>query len=441
MSLQQIYNNENILMRAVFAGILNLLNNNIKYEQAWATDDVEEISVPWFYNQSGDERFMQDFYTMYAESCSPKMIDGNFDMVPRGVITYNGSSIDSNRITSRFVQGLYVKNVGGQLQTFRSFLYSLPLIVKLDCELTVDTYVTALKIEQAIREKFYKTTTFYVYYKGMRVGCTVGFQDNGTTTEKLIDYNFSTSPNKITQKFSLEIETYQPVFDPTTEMNNNNTIKGFGYRVYSNGEKDDGIFNIISPASDSMIARNTSVMIEWNTKNEGAYINKVNLFWTLTGDTTRNVIELGVTNQEFYIWNVPSYINDFKEPIILWEETPTVKIHREPIVTIIPDLITKQITSSSFTVIDSGYFICDSENATIDANLEMRDMLNKVKITPEGTLTFNIVNYGLDKINPVTVNDPSLIYPGNMNYKTIDIYVENAVNKDVFAKITNVKLV
>ena len=41
MSLHQRYNNEGVLMRAVIAGMLNVLNNEIRYDQVWGNDDVE----------------------------------------------------------------------------------------------------------------------------------------------------------------------------------------------------------------------------------------------------------------------------------------------------------------------------------------------------------------------------------------------------------------
>ena len=209
MALYQEYNNEDILIRAVIAGLLDVLNNHIEYKQVWANDDVETIKVPWLYNQSGDERFMQDFYTHYAECLPPRAVDGTFDAIPRGIITYTGSTINAQRITSRYVQGRYVKEVDGKLESYVSFLYSIPLQIRLDCEIIVDRQITALKIEQELRETFYKTVTYYVYYKGMRVGCTVGFPED-IAIEKNIQYSFETEdPIKLT--FSLEIESYQPV--------------------------------------------------------------------------------------------------------------------------------------------------------------------------------------------------------------------------------------
>lgn len=189
MSILNTYNNENIISRAVIAGLLGVLNNDIKYEQAWANDDIEEVSIPWFYNQSGDERFMQDFYTHYADCNFPRPVDGNFDAIPRGVITYTGSTIDANRVTNRFVKCRYLKLVNGKLESFVSYMYSIPLTIRFDCELWADTQLTALKVEQSIREAFCKTVTFYMYYKGMRLGATAGFSEDYNVT-KNIQYSF-----------------------------------------------------------------------------------------------------------------------------------------------------------------------------------------------------------------------------------------------------------
>ena len=96
---------------------------------------------------------MQDFYTHYAECLPPRPVDGNFDVIPRGIITYTGSTINAQRITSRYVQGRYVKEVDGKLESYVSFLYSIPLQIRIDCEIRVDRQITALKIEQELRAR------------------------------------------------------------------------------------------------------------------------------------------------------------------------------------------------------------------------------------------------------------------------------------------------
>jgi hypothetical protein len=438
MSLYNTYNNENILSRAVIAGMLGVLNNNIVYNQVWSNEEIEEISVPWFYNQSGDERFMQDFYTHYHACNFPKPVDGNFDQIPRGVITYTGANIDANRITSRFVQGRYLKQVEGKLHSFLSFLYSIPLTITFDCELWLDTQVTALKVEQAIREAFYKTVTFYVYYKGMRLGCTSGFSED-ITVDKLIEYSFE-EDNRIKITFSIEVETYQPVFDPTTEMDANNYMRGIGYRLYEHDEKNDGAITMTTPTTNAIIPKGHPLMLEWTYVDEGAIINRVDAYWLLTGTNDWQLIEKGIENHEFWYWNIPEDFTSYVAPTIIWEETDTVKIHRTPVIDIIPDLATKVIDASSFTIIDPGYFMTDSTDSSIGIILEMKDDSDRISYTDDNDIRINISNYKINTLDPVTVYS-EIEFPGTVDYKVIDIHIANSVNNDVFGPVRNITIV
>jgi len=439
MSLYNTYNNENIIARGVIAGMLDVLNNNIRYNQVWSNEEVEEIKVPWFYNQSGDERFMQDFYTHYAACNFPRPVDGNFDRIPRGVITYQGADIDANRITNRFVQGRYVKEIDGKLQAFVSFLYSIPLTITFECELWLDTQVTALKVEQAIRETFYKTITFYYYYKGMRLGATAGFSEQ-IGVEKMIEYSFETGDDPRPKiKFNIEIETYQPVFDPTTEMDANNYMRGIGYRMYQHDELNDGTIEIKSPIENTVVPKEFPLMIEWSFNNEGGVMPKVDAFW-LENDTNEwNLIEKGIQNHEFWIWNIPESFTTYKQPTITYEEDSSIQIHRKPIISILPNTTTKEISESSFTIIDPGYFMTPTIDSSIGLILEMKDDSNRSIFTDDNEIFLNLKHYKIDLDNPVWI-DPSanIIFPGTVDYKVIDIHIANNVNKDAFGVVKNI---
>jgi len=435
MSLSNTYNNENIITRAIIAGLLGVMNNDIKYEQAWANDDIEEIKIPWYYNQSGDERFMQDFYTHYAECNFPRPVDGNFDVIPRGVITYTGSSIDSNRITNRFVNARYLKMVNGKLESFVSFMYSIPLTIKFDCELWVDTQITALKIEQSIRETFYKTVTFYMYYKGMRLGATAGFSEDYSIT-KNVQYSFE-SDNRIKLTFNIEVESYQPVFDQTTEMKANNRIKGFAYNVYDQDEKSYGNILITNPSDNITIPKGYPLWIEWNTNNEGGYINKINASWSLPDSSSLTLIEGSVLNNEYYVWNVPHNFTKFKTPTIIYEEDASVGVYKQPLVSIIPDLSTNLISSTSFGIIDAGRFIAPTRDSSIAVTLEMKNDQGQISYTPTNHIFANIVGYKLDSFWMAS----DITFPGTIDYKDVDIHIGNTMKPSVEGIIKNVKIV
>jgi len=446
MALYQRYNNESILSRSVIAGLLNILNNKITYEQVWSTDQIETITVPWYYNMSGDERFMQDFFTHYGDCEAPRPADGNFDFFPRGVITYVGSVIDAQRITSRYIQGLYLKDINGQLQTYRSFLYSIPLNMNIDCELWLDTQITGLKVEQAIREVFYKTVTFYVYFKGMRVGCTVGFPEDITLT-KNIQYSFETqNTTRVKINFTLQVETYQPVFDPTTETNANNNMSGLGYRIIDRpAQKNDGIIHITTPtdgieASPLVVPKGSPLMIEWDYTHENAIINKINAYWLNTGTNITNVIELGVPNNEYYVWNIPETFTAYQHPTIIWSEDSSTSILRQPIVRILPDIYTRLITPNSFNIIDEGYFIAPQADTSINIVLEMIDDDDIITYSGDSSIKINLKGYKIDINNPVTL-DGSVFFPGTVDYKLIDIHIANSVNNDVFDVVRCIRII
>lgn len=442
MSLHHRYNNENVLTRAVLAGLLDVLNNRVDYTQIWGdlNSDNEQVKVPWYFNQSGDERFMQDFYTHYAHCFPPKPADGNFDKIPRGTITYTGSGINAQRITSRYVQGKYVKEINGKLEQYTSFLYSMPLDVNIDAELWIDTYLTALKLEQQLREILYKNVTYYVYYKGMRVGCTAGFPEE-VGIEKLFDYSFE-DKNKIKIKFQISIESYQPVFDPTTEQLASSTMGNIGYRVYPVDQKDDGAIQILSPAEGITLPKGIPLWIDYNQNRERDIISNINVYWLNYGGNERFEIALQQQNHEYYIWNIPEDFTDFKEPVIIWEENDNISIIRDPYIKIVPDIDSSVIDSSSFYMVEEGYFQTNSEDTSINLQLEMTDDAGNKSYSPDGAIWANVLYNKLNGLNPVTV-DPSttILFPGTVDYKHINIQIANSANTDVFGILSDIKIV
>jgi hypothetical protein len=437
MALYQKYNSEDILIRGVIAGLLDVLNNHIQYNQTWGNDDVEKIEVPWFYNQSSDERFQQDFYTHYNSCVPPKPVDGNFDMIPRGVVTYAGSTINAQRITSRFYQGRYVKEVDGKLESYVSFLYSIPIDARIDCEMWIDRQVTALKIEQEIRETFYKTLTYYTYFKGLRVGCTVGFPED-IAIEKNIQYSFEAN-NPIRLTFQLAIETYQPVFDKTTEMKASTKIRGFNYDLYPiKTGKNPGAFKITKPSENSVIPKGIPYWIEWTYTDEMYSIPKVNLYWLYYETNERFEIDMFQPNHEYYVWNIPEDFTTYIEPTMIWENTDTISVSREPLVKIVPDLTTKAITASSFLVFNTGYFLTPLTDASINLQLEMKDDAGAISYSPDGAIYANIVNNYLDSF----VVDASITFPGTIDYRVIDIQVANSnAPTDAFGVVNKLTII
>ena len=442
MSLINHYNNDDVLVRNIIAGLLDLLNNQISYIQTWSNEDREKVDIAWIYNLgSSGERFMQDYYTFFGAECGqPKKIDGNFDYMPRGVLTLNSVDIINNNTTNRFVKGIYNKEINGKLETFSSYLYSIPLSLKLSCEMWVDSMITTLKIQQSIIETFFKTQTFYYYFRGLRLGAQVGFSDT-IDIDKTISYSFD-AERKIKLTFNLEVETYQPVFDKTMETPINNNIKSIGLRLHDNKIPiNDGVLTITNPSSNSIFPKGIPIIIDWVYKDENAILQKVDISYDeqMPGKLNNNfiTIESGIINNMFYIWNIPEDFTGYKEPNIIYNNEQ-IGILEEPIIKIIPDLRTKNISEQSFKVIKKGTFITNKNEDQIPIIIELENANGKIEKIGEAKL--NIINNEVDKERPVILTK-EFKYPGKINYKKINLKISNYINKEVFSIIRDIIIV
>ena len=420
------YNTDDVFNRVVIIGLLDLLNNKMTYEQIWDDNVVEKITVPFMYDfGSSDERFAQDNYAFFGTTCfNEKKITGKFDMLPRGAIKYTGSQIDAANITNRFIKGTYLKNENGKLTSYTSFMYSMPLTFNFECEMWIDNIVTAFKIEQALRETFYKNKTYYVLYRGMKVACCVGFPESHTL-EKTVSYSFD-SERQLKLTFSLAVESYQPVFDESTAIESGKTIQFIGYDVealYKNVNRLQEIKikpfdeNVIFPAS-------TSILIEWDSKSTVSDMCTIGISY-IDSDNNEHLITYVPYNQHSYMWTIPEELSNFEQPTIVFNNQDLVT--KEPVIKIIPN-DNKMIDENSFVIIDPGAFSVDS--GIIDATIEYTNIDGSVTLS--NSYSFNINQRKLDLTHPVNVEGNELKYTKKYSYNEISLKVfyplDNTIN-------------
>lgn len=408
----EIYNTDDILIRNVIAGVLSILNNNINYDQVWGKDIVETVTLPWFFDMgnSSSERFLQDNFTYFGEKCFKK-IDGNFDMLPRGVLSYVSTAIDSGNITNRFVEGKYSRFEDGKLTTYKSFLYSIPLTLRLKAEIWVDTFGNVLKIEQAIREALYRNKTFYVMFRGMKIGCCMGMPDD-YSSEKTTDFSFQTSTGEQKLKISFEIvvETYQPVFDRTMEVPSDCVMQGIGFDIVHINDK---VIKTIELDCDEVMVGGATTRIKWKYSSNVSDVNNINIEYTKIKDEEGNLIidkkyypiALELSNQNDYYWTVPTDLSSSNTKYnITFEENNNVKIIKEPIIKILP--INNKIKTESFVIIEPGYFLVyNNENESGECSIPITFSYKK-KTRFTNVKEFGYLNLKWGKVNedsPITL--------------------------------------
>lgn len=358
--LYQHYNYDDVFNRCVIAGLLNLLNHELTYTQTFADNVTEKVTVPFAYNfaHAKDQRFAQDNYTFFGRECfSEKFIDGKFDMLPRFAMSYTGSQIDANNITNRFVKGKYQKEENGVVTTYTAFLYSIPLTMNFELEGWIDNMETAFKIEEALRNKFYKNKTFNVLYRGMKIGCCVGFPETVSNIEKTVSYSFE-QENQLKMNFSLAVECYQPCFDESMSIDSGLVIEHIGYDIGLYNSSNTPVskkveLRLLTPTEGTRIYSGQEVEIKWESSSNVSDVCTVMLYYK-TEDGDRHIIDCPMFNSGIYMWRVPQYASNFEQPDVVFIDN-LINTLDGPVIEIAPNP-SGEVLTGSFRILEPGKF-------------------------------------------------------------------------------------
>lgn len=226
-------NVQDIFMRNATLSLLDLLNRNVIIDLKRG-DVVEKYEIPFFYNFGGDEGFMKDFFLELPTDCKyPNFAEGNYEQMPRGVVTLSSFSIKPSDITNKFVRGTFtqeMRDVNGQkeLKAFSSRLFTLPISLKFAVKIESDNINKTFKIIEKIFDFYYKNQVRYFQFRGIRIPAQIVFPENADFQKT---YAFSYTDNTtVSITLNLDMETYFPSFDDHSTFYKGNTIKQINLR-------------------------------------------------------------------------------------------------------------------------------------------------------------------------------------------------------------------
>lgn len=431
-------NTDDVFDRQVLVGLLRILNRKIFYTQIWdnTEEGVQNVCVPFFYDFGGNnmnsERFIQDNYTYFSsDECTEiglKKIDGNFDFYPQGRLSMASVNIDSGNITNRFVMGRYTKREHGKLKSYVSYLYSMPLTYTFNIEIRCENMNTAMKINQAYREFFYKNMRFHINYKGTIVPVRAGFPESAYSPTTGGSYQFGQAPgeNYFKIPFTVQCETYQPIFDPFNERPADSSMYNMSLGIWVNRdhspEKIEGPLSWVTDFEDMILVSGQDILLEWKYSYFDRDLLQVDLLYE-EEDGQQYLLD-SVDNHNFYHWRVPSdfIMNPSKVDIII-PNTDDCQVFTIPEIYIYPNPTTKIVDDSTVFVLNKGYFI--TQKPYVDIIITYEDK-NRNLVEIPGKL--NLKNYQIDEINPIEFE--CFVYNNEINYKTVKLVLRDHHNRE-----------
>lgn len=236
-------NTQDIFLRNATLSLLDLMNRKIIID-LFRNDSIEKHEIPFFYNFAGNQGFMDDFFIDIPDNCKyPSFAEGNYDVVPRGIITLTGFNIQSGDITNPFVRGTFTQeerdnNDNKVMKAYSSRLRSLPMRLTFDLKIISDNLNKTFKITEKIFDFYYANAVTYFQYRGIRIPAQIKFPETMTNDKK---YQFTYKDDTYVETtFQVTMETYYPSFDQSSTRERGNVIRQFG----ANKKMSDGGSNL-----------------------------------------------------------------------------------------------------------------------------------------------------------------------------------------------------
>ena len=228
----QKFNKDDSIVRHVIIGLLADLNNKLYIMRQLSATERTAIDIPFYYAISGDENFMRDnflFTTGTDENCNPLgLADGNYDVVPRGVINMTGMNIDSAALINKRNVGTYSKLAAdGTMRSYSSEFQMIPVVINFDVEIRVSSQLDTLKVAEMIIKTMYKSNYF---------NAEVGHLEDGTyriasyysmpedyEMKRPVEFSFE-DKERYAVSFPIEVKSFIPAFEWDTERHNGNRM-------------------------------------------------------------------------------------------------------------------------------------------------------------------------------------------------------------------------
>lgn len=234
MNFLDKFNSDDIFFRGLIIGMLKSLNEKITYYQTTASGKIQEVYIPFFYSLAGDESFLQDFYLNYGDcNGNPLFAEGNYDVIPRGILEYESSRITTSSSTNKYVRGTYEKEIpqesgGSEIKAYSAYLTPVPIDATFTLKIKVDTTTDAFKIQARTIEVLFKNFVYYFEYNGFRVPVQVSLPEQlPNKTPNTFNFSYGSSRGEgITLSLSVNVETYIPQLDLTSEKFRGNLMQG-----------------------------------------------------------------------------------------------------------------------------------------------------------------------------------------------------------------------
>lgn len=232
-------NSDDIFLRYLFAGVTEKLDDVMSYYQIESNDVKRKISLPVYLGSTGSERFLQYYFSdKNYKACETEIVEGSFDVIPRGHITLTNSTINSQNNTSFFARAdIYEPDENGYILEYDALVSMVPIEATFSLEILCNSQGEQMKIWQSLIKSLYWKRVFNFVFDGVIVPTEITFPDN-PERNKTFEWKSGSGMDYMILKVPINVETYLPI---VTDKH----FKGNRIEVFSTGYKNSGDVDVV----------------------------------------------------------------------------------------------------------------------------------------------------------------------------------------------------
>lgn len=209
------FNYDEVFFRDLTVCLLDTLEGRVKWINKFSSGDVN-VSVPFYYSLTGDERFLLDSFQDDIVS-NNRFIELNSDIIPRGHITLSNWQIRADEFRN---PNMWLRNViedNKEVKRVLNKVRAIPISATYELSILLKSEIDVFKCSQALMNTLWLYKFMYFEHNYMNIDAVMTMPDNNTI-EIAREKNL-TNENNIKLTATIEVQSFYPAFivDPKVE--------------------------------------------------------------------------------------------------------------------------------------------------------------------------------------------------------------------------------
>lgn len=212
MHIDDKYNYDDNFVRMTTIALCKVLATKVRWINRWSDGKKIRVLIPFYASFAGQERFMLD---AFVDDIVSTRVELNTDQKQRGIITFKGGSQRDDEFANPNQFLSKETKINGEFKGIISRTKAVPITLSYDIMIKLDNEWEADICYTKILDVLYNYRFFNISYFGLKIDAFFKLpSESGIEIPREINL---TSDNTITMKFSLEVNTYYPIFQVITD--------------------------------------------------------------------------------------------------------------------------------------------------------------------------------------------------------------------------------